>query len=185
MRITGNVIGFDDSAYDRQGRGRIPLVGVICARTRMNGMVLGKVSRDGCDSTKEVIRLVQGRFDRTIGAVLLQGIAFAGFNVVDIHHIAEQLARPVLVVARHQPNLSRIQAALEQVRGGAKKWALIEKAGPMEPCRTVWVQRAGLNLSEAEGILKLCTLEGHQPEALRLAHLIGGGVGRGFSGGRA
>ena len=40
-------------------------------------------------------------------------------------------------------------ALLERVRGGARKWALIEAAGPMEPAAGVMVQRAGLSLDDA------------------------------------
>ena len=48
--------------------------------------------------------LVRGsQFDGHVRAVLLNGIAFGGFNVVDIHALAEALARPVLVVARRAP----------------------------------------------------------------------------------
>ena len=40
------------------------------------------------------------------------------------------------------------QALLTRVRGGAKKWALIEAAGAMEALAGVPVQRAGLSLAE-------------------------------------
>ena len=76
-------------------------------------------------------------------------------------------------------------ALLERVRGGARKWALIERAGPMEPCEGVWVQRAGLSPAEAAGLLRTTSVHGKLPEALRLAHLIAGAIGDGVSRGRA
>ena len=55
----------------------------------------------------------------------MQGIAFAGFNVVDVHTLHCALGLPVLVVARRRPDLAAIRRALvNHVRGGARKWRL-------------------------------------------------------------
>lgn len=126
------------------------------------------------------------KFDGHVQAVLLQGVAVAGFNVVDVVGLSERLQVPVLVVARKQPNFQRIRRTLEtSIPGGATKWRLIERLGPMEPIRDVFVQRAGLSLAEAQRLLSVTTLHGNLPEALRLAHIIAGGVTTGISRGRA
>jgi endonuclease V-like protein UPF0215 family len=184
-RVFSNVVGFDDGPFVRQPRrGTVLLVGAVCARTRLDGVISGRVRRDGTDATARMAELVRGsQFDRHVRAVLLNGIA--GFNVVDIHALAETLARPVLVVARRLPRLDKIRSALALLRGGDRKWALIERAGPMEPVRGVYVQRAGLTLPEADDLLAATTLHGNLPEAVRLAHLIAGGVVTGASRGRA
>ena len=117
--------------------------------------------------------------------MLLGGITFAGFNVVDIHALAAALDRPVLVVARRRPRLPLIQEALAHLPDGARKWAVIERAGPMEPLAGLFVQRAGLTPTEAAELLAATTLHGKLPEPLRLAHLIAGGVVTGTSRGRA
>src|SRR5262249_54879759 len=113
------------------------------------------------------------------------GIAFGGFNVVDIHALASALARPVLVVARRAPRLALIRSALARMPGGARRGRLIERAGPMEPLGGGFVQRAGLSLHEAWHLLQATTLHGNLPEALRLAHLVAGGITTGKSRGRA
>jgi endonuclease V-like protein UPF0215 family len=115
-------------------------------------------------------------------AVLLQGVTVAGFNVVDLPALHAAVDRPVLVVARYQPDLPRIRRAL---RGGARTWALIEAAGPMEPVRGVWIQRAGLSPTEAADLMAATTVHGNVPAPLRLAHLIAGGVTDGHSRDRA
>ena len=119
-------------------------------------------------------------------AILLQGIAVAGFNVVDIHALARLTALPVLVVARRLPRLRAIQRALRRTGAGwQRKWQLIERAGEMEAMRGVYVQRAGLTAPQARQLLAATTLHGKLPEPLRLAHLIAGGVTTGSSRGRA
>lgn len=135
-----NVVGFDDGPFAREHRGDVLLVGAVCAGTRLDGVLTGRVRRDGRNATDVMARLVaESPFRGHIRAVLLQGIAVAGFNVVDVHRLSETLRLPVLVVARKKPSLSTIREALfgpdpshPRVRGAAAKWALIERAGPME-----------------------------------------------------
>jgi endonuclease V-like protein UPF0215 family len=185
-RLT-NVVGFDDGPFLRERRGaQVLLVGAVCARTRLDGVVSGCVRKDGGDATARIAALVRGsQFDRHVRAVLVGGIAVGGFNVIDIHALAEELARPVLVVARRLPRLGLIREALDKLPRGASKWRLIERAGPMEPVGGVFVQRAGLDVDEARDLLRATTLHGHIPEPLRLAHLIAGGIVAGKSRGRA
>lgn len=116
---------------------------------------------------------------------MLQGIALGGFNVVDIQRLHRLVGLPVLVVARKRPGLAAIRAALlGHVPGGARKWALIEKAGPMEPAAGLWVQCAGLSITEAQAAIRSGAVQGKLPEPLRLAHLIAGGLVAGESRGR-
>jgi endonuclease V-like protein UPF0215 family len=182
-----NVVGFDDGPFERARRGgRVLLVGAVCARTRLDGVLAGRVRHDGADATARMEAMLRGSpFDRHARAVLLNGIAVGGFNVVDIHGLAEALGRPVLVVARRPPRMEKIRRALAALPGGARRWALIERAGPMEPVRGLYVQRAGLTLVEARDLLAATTLHGKLPEPLRLAHLIAGGLVTGVSRGRA
>jgi endonuclease V-like protein UPF0215 family len=186
-RLLTNVVGFDDGPFARERRGAgVLLVGAVCARTRLDGVVSGRIRKDGIDATARIAALVRGsQFDGHIRAVLLGGIAVGGFNVIDIHALAAELARPVLVIARRLPRLALIKQALDKLPRGGRKWRLIEQAGAMEPVGSVFVQRAGLELDEARLLLAATTLHGNIPEPLRLAHLIAGGITTGKSRGRA
>jgi endonuclease V-like protein UPF0215 family len=182
-----HVVGFDDAPFERHHRGDVLIVGAVYAGARLEGVLSGKVRRDGINSTAVLTDLVGGsRFYPQLQAVLLQGIAFAGFNVVDIHRLRETLDRPVLVVCRRRPDLDKIrEALLHHVPGGLRKWRLIEQAGPMEPLAGVYVQRAGLSPATAEALLADFARHGRLPEPLRTAHLIAGGIARGESRHRA
>jgi endonuclease V-like protein UPF0215 family len=48
-----------------------------------------------------------------------------------------------------------------------------------------WIQRAGLDMNEARDLVMATTLHGNVPEALRVAHLVAGGITTGRSRGRA
>lgn len=185
-RSFSNVVGFDDSPFDLEHRGDVRVVGAVCARTRLDGVLSTTVRRDGSNATDRLIEVVQAsRFCEHIRAVLLQGIALAGFNVVDLTRLSTTLGLPVLVVVRKQPRMQLVRDALiERTAGGREKWALIEQHGPLERLGALWVQRAGLTLQEASELLAATTSHGHIPEPLRLAHIIAGGIERGASRGR-
>ena len=208
-----NVIGFDDGPFAREHRGRVLLVGAVCSGTRLDGVVSGRIQRDGHDSARRIVEMVQGsQFGAHVQAILLQGIAVGGFNVVDIHRLSDTLGVGVLVVTRRRPDMAAVERALfsdtppgrPRVRGAARKWRLIQAAGDLEllgPSRRalrrsaatgqpalgprLWVQRAGLSLAQARALVLATTLHGNIPEPLRLAHLIAGGVAAGKSRGRA
>jgi endonuclease V-like protein UPF0215 family len=108
-----NVVGFDDAPFKPADRGDVRIFGAICARMRLDGLVSGVVRRDGVNATKRMGELfVQSQFKRSVRAVLLRGIAAAGFSVVAIETLASELCAPVVVVARRTPRLALLRAAL-------------------------------------------------------------------------
>jgi uncharacterized protein len=137
-----NVIGFDDGPFDREHRGDVLLVGAMCSGTRLDGVVAGRIRRDGADAARRMVQVLRAsQFGESVQAVMLQGIAVGGFNVVDIHGLAKALDVPVLVVVRRPPDMAGVRRALfsdvpharPRVPGAVRKWKLIEAAGSLEP----------------------------------------------------
>ncbi|MGH8607266.1 MAG: DUF99 family protein [Gammaproteobacteria bacterium] len=187
VRSFPHVIGFDDAPFSDANRGDVLVVGAVYHGERLSGVLSGKVRRDGANATRVLAGLVRGsRFYPQLHAVLLQGIAVAGFNVVDLDGLHDALGIPLLVIARRRPDLNAMRRALfERVPGGVRKWRLIERAGPMESLAGLFVQRKGLALSEAERLMHRFAINGHIPEPLRTAHLIAAGIALGQSRHRA
>ncbi len=181
-----HAIGFDDAPFDRGHRGDVPVVGVAFAGTVMHGVVTGRVRRDGANSARTLAELVlDGPYRDHLQLIFLQGVALAGFNVVNAFWLHRQTGLPVVIVARRQPDYARVRSALiGRVRGGAAKWRLIERLGPMRPVAGVWVQCVGIELTAAADAVERFTVTGHIPEPLRAAHLIAGAMTRGYSRGR-
>jgi endonuclease V-like protein UPF0215 family len=178
-----HVVGFDDAPFERAHRGNVMVVGAVYAGPKLEGVLSCRVRRDGANATRAIASCVsKSRFGIQLHAILLQGIAFAGFNVVDVAALHEATGIPVVVVSRRRPDLERIRSALTRhVPGGMRKWALIERAGPMESVAGVFVQRAGISRDDADRLLRGLQLSGKLPEPLRTAHLIAGGVTLGES----
>jgi hypothetical protein len=186
VRRLSNTVGFDDAPFARSHRGAVPVVGAVFADRHFDGVLVAAVEKDGADATAVLAATIAGsRFHEHIHLVLLQGVTLAGFNVVDARALSEQVARPVLVVARRGPDLDAVRRALEaRLPGGAAKWRMIERLGPMEPCAGVYVQRVGLTAAQAAAVVERLAIHGRIPEPLRVAHLIAGALARGASRGR-
>jgi endonuclease V-like protein UPF0215 family len=186
-RTIAHTLAFDDAPFARAHRGPVLVVGTAFAHLRLEGVLALRVLRDGTDATAAIAAaVVRSKFGAATDVILLQGIALAGFNVVDIRALAETLTVPVLVVMRRPPRFEKIRRALlERTPGGGTKWDLVQRAGPPEAVAGVYVQRAGLDLRLAGQIVSALAVNGRIPEPLRVAHLIAGGVTTGESRGRA
>lgn len=153
------------------------IVGAVYSGIRLEGVLAGRVRRDGVNATREISRMVaRSRFFDHLQVILLQGIALAGFNVVDIGALHKQLGRAVMVVVRRLPDQDAVRRALiEKVPGGSCKWRLVEQAGPIEPIAGLYVQRVGLDADDAAGLIRRLAINSDVPEPLRTAHMIASG----------
>lgn len=178
-----HVIGFDDAPFAPSYRGDVRLVGAIYAGSRLEGIVSGRVRRDGANATRVISSLVAGsRFAPHLQAVMLQGVTVAGFNVVDLERLHLDLQLPIIAVARRRPDLPAIRdALLSNVPGGGRKWRIIERLSPMEAAAGVFIQRAGIEFEAAQTLVAALALHSRIPEPLRAAHLIAAGIERGES----
>ena len=180
------VIGFDDGPFQRRPGAVVPVVGVVCSGTRFEGLVWGRVRKDGWSATQEVCRLLEGgKFLPQLHLVLLDGIAFGGFNVVDLPRLAQRLGKPCVAVMRRMPDMEAVERALRHLPRPEKRLELLRRAGPIHQRGGFTFQVQGAEPEWVAEALKRLTDRGNVPEALRLAHLIGSAVITGESSKRA
>lgn len=187
MKRYTNLIAFDDAPFPHHQAGTVKIVGTVYANQRLDGVLIGEVTKDGDDASDEIIRLVgESKFAQHVQLIMLQGITLAGFNVVDVFKLNEQLHVPILIVSRRQPDMKATrQALLEKISNGAQKWAIIERLGAMRQFDHVYTQSVGLKAEEIAATIRQFTQHGHIPEPIRVAHLIAGALAQGISQGRA
>ncbi|WP_163832811.1 endonuclease dU [Spartinivicinus ruber] len=175
-------IGFDDAPFKKHQHQQVNISGIICNNTRFEGMLWQTITRDGFDSTEVLIDCVKAsKFHPQINVILLDGIAFGGFNIVDLPRLANELERPCITVMRKQPDLTAIKQALQNLSNWQARWQLIQNAGPIHAIHPFYFQTQGTSPNIAAQILSRLTDQGHVPEALRIAHLIGAAIKTGES----
>lgn len=179
-------IGFDDAPFERGSSEPVGVAGVVCKETRFDGMVWGEVEADGWDATDRLVDLLtDGKFLPQLHVVLLDGIAFGGFNVVDLPALAARLDVPCLAVMRNRPDFEAIERALQHTEDPDERRATMEDAGPVYESGHAYFQVQGASVATARRVLDQLTVTGKIPEPIRIAHLVATAVGHGESGRRA
>jgi len=184
---TIRVIGFDDMPFGKERGGPVNVSGIVCAGVKFEGMVYGTLTKDGTDATDVISELILGsKFHEQVHVVLLDGIAFGGFNVVDLPELYARVQRPCVAVMRKEPDFAAIERALEHFEDGVQRRRLMTLAGE------VWTRYAPhvfQVVGEEPGVvaqaLDTLVYQGNVPEALRMAHLIGSAIKTGESSNRA
>jgi len=184
------IIAFDDGPFEFGKKGKCILVGVIFrGGSFMDGLLKTDIEIDGSDAQEKIIKSVKGTRHKDIRLIMLDGITFGGFNTVDIKELYKQTGLPVIVVNRKKPDFERFKAALKKLPHAGQRLQAVESAGPVFWVKLngkrVCFQCTGLNIKEAEKIIKLATIHSLIPEPLRVAHLIATGIVLGESVGRA
>ena len=189
MKRQVRVLGIDDSPFEF-GDGKSLVVGALVrAPGYLEAVMRTEVTVDGADATERVVGMVLGsRYREQVKAVMLDGIALAGFNVVDIDALHEALEVPVLTVTRDPPDMEGIQSALEKHFDDWRERLAIVTRHPLRRIRTtskpLYASGVGLTWKEFEELVALSTVRGVVPEPVRVAHLISSAMARGESYGR-
>jgi len=180
------VIGFDDAPFVRRRGSRVAISGIVCANTHFEGMVWGYVRQDGWNATDTICKLLIGsKFLPQLHILLLDGIAFGGFNVIDLRKLSQQLALPCVAVMRRLPDLFAVETAMRRLPQPEKRWKILKRAGTIYEFPPFYFQVCGERKEVTAAVLQKLTDCGNVPEALRLAHLIGAAVIKGESGSSA
>ena len=180
------VVGVEDGGFSRklQGRGSQKAL-FICALLRgtwINDLQTDIITVDGLDATEKLSSMLhRWSFD----AVMLAGVSFAGFNLVDPTVVFEEFNKPVIVVSRTKPDNIAVESALRQHFEDWKvRWGVFEKLGPVwevvsmpnEP--PVYVEVVGAELDWASKLIRAASLCCRVPEPVRVARLVARGLTR-------
>ena len=180
------VIGFDDAPFVRHTTKAVAVAGIVCALTRIEGMLWGEIEADGWNSTEQLTQMLLGsKFHPQLHLVLLDGIGMGGLNLIDLPLLTQQLQLPCVAVMRKFPKLKKMREAISLLPHPEKRLQILAKAGKIYSYPPFYFQVCGLSAELTVRILRRLTDRGNVPEALRLAHLIASAVINGQSGKRA
>jgi endonuclease V-like protein UPF0215 family len=190
MKPQGRVLGIDDAPF-RWTDETTDVVGVVVrAPAYIEGVLHDVVRVDGDDALEVLSRMIlRSRHREGLSLVLLDGIALAGFNVVDIRALHRRIRVPVATITRKEPDLDAMVRVLERkFPDGARRAALVRRDA-LHAIETghkpLYATFAGTDLETLRDALARCTVRGVLPEPLRVAHLIATALRKGESHGRA
>jgi len=184
------IIGIDDGHFDKDKDKKALIVGVIMRGSRqIDGVLSNYVEVDGDDSTDKIIEMIRRTTHiNQLRIIMTNGISFAGFNIIDMNRIFEELKLPVIAVIRKKPDMEKFISALKKVRNFEKKLEILKKLPEPKPVRTkygtTYFQNVGISDEEAREIILKTSINSRIPEPVRVAHLIAMGVTLGYSRGK-
>jgi len=176
------VLGIDDGKFLPHTKGDVLVVGVVFrGGCFIDGIMHTKIAIDGLDATEKIASMIIGSpHRRQLRLVMLSGVTFGGFNIVDIKKLNSITELPVLVLTRDKPDLDAIHSALKNLTATEKRWQIILAAGEIYEVKNkgskLYMELAGLSLADAQTILELTSTRSSFPEPLRVAHLIASGI---------
>ena len=178
------ILGIDDSVFTPRTKGKADIVGVVYRGGQwLDGIMRTQVEIDGLDATEKIATMIKNSpHDEQIRVIMLDGITFAGFNIVDIKELFQKTGLPVITVTREKPNFEDIKKALKNLPDYEKRWEAMKNAGKIFKVQTregeepIYVGVAGISETDAEKILKKTSTRSNIPEALRVAHIIASGL---------
>ena len=176
------LIGIDDAPFIPRTAGTTRIFGVVCRGSlRIEGILQTMITIDGLDSTQKISEMIlNSPHYGQLRVIILAGITFGGFNVVDVNQLFEITGLPIIVVCEKQPDLESIKIAIQNTSNWEERWQLIEASGqfyeyfPKANVKNpIFFQITGLDLKDARQILKISTGVSAIPEPIRVAHMIG------------
>jgi uncharacterized protein len=174
------ILAVEDSPFNREEKKNL-IVGVIGREQLIEGVLSAHVAVDGDDATERLIKMVKrSRFKEQIALIVLNGITFAGLNVVDLVQVNKELKVPIMAITRKRPRVTILSSVLKKYGNKSKLAKLKRIRENIEIIKAggYYAQVIGINEKEAQKILPKCA------ELLRTAHLISSGVTTGESRGR-
>ncbi|AEH25391.1 endonuclease dU [Pyrococcus yayanosii] len=180
------VVGFDDGTFSFKATGdKTILVGVVMKGAKeVVGVLTRWITVDGLDATDAIIDAVLRSRFKDLRVIMLRGITYAGFNVVDVERVFEETGLPVVIVIKKRPDVGAMEVALRKhFPDAALRISLIRKLGPIRELipGKLFYQVWGIEPEKAVEIIRVTRKGALVPEPLRLAHMIASAVMTGES----
>jgi len=192
--LTGNQVmkcfaGIDDGFFRRGWRETLLVLAAHCLTDSGDLcpclVASTTVTIDGMDVTDKAVSLVEeAKRSLSLGAVLVDTVVFAGFNILDAKRLYRETGVPVIVVYWYPPNREAVESAL---RRHFEDWRR-----RLNLLKDVWDKLIALECSKGKLLVApygvsaedawsiVCDLQVYtrQPEPLFTAHVIASSLSR-------
>ena len=176
------LLGVEDGSFEAFSESSIStyLCGVVWDSGVIRDVRLSEISVDGLDATDRLLEIMDGL---DLDAVILGGITFAGFNIIDPFRVFDEIMVPLIVYSGVKPdNESMYQALKKNFVDWEARWSIVERLGDVHETVSlqgepkIYFEVVGCTLSWAEEVLRSAALISRIPEPVRAAGIIARGL---------
>jgi endonuclease V-like protein UPF0215 family len=177
------LLGVEDGSFRADERSAPQLSLLCCVEMcsgRVEGVRLTRIEVDGFDATERLLEVLEGV---DVDAIILGGITFAGFNMVDPSAVNRATGIPVIVYSGKMPDSEEMLRALRRhFPDWERRWRVVEGLGeihsttprPGEP--PIFFEVVGASPDWAKEVLRNTAVISRIPEPVRVAGLVARGL---------
>jgi len=179
------VVGVEDGGFFREPSGgatqKALFVCVLLHGNWIEDFQVDEITVDGLDASKKLVSMLH---HWTFHAVMLAGVSFAGFNLVDPMLVFEEFGKPVVIISRTKPdNVAVKNALLRHFEDWQIRWGIFERLGLIHEVSIInevplYVEVVGEDIEWANELIRASAACCRIPEPIRVARLIARGLTR-------
>ena len=183
IKPVSRCIGIDDGPFPPKTDDKVryaPLLAVWLNGAHLQYLRTNWITVDGLNATRKAQLLLKNSQHIP---VLLSGVTFGGFNIIDPWKIQKNTKAPVIIVIGSRPDNRAVKRALSRhFPDWKERWDLIRSLGPLHHVRImanegpVFFERFGCSVQDAALILKGSAFVSQVPEPLRVAGILARGL---------
>jgi endonuclease V-like protein UPF0215 family len=178
-----SIVGVEDGSFKAfQPDQKTLLCAVKMIGDRISDVRLRKISVDGTDATTVLLEML---FNLQCDLVILGGISFAGFNVVNAFKVNNEIGKPIIIYSSEMPNSDSVKSALmTHFHDWLDRWSSIEDLGKVYQVMTkfnsskIFYEVVGASPDWAKKVLEISAYLSRTPEPVRIAGLIARGLSK-------
>lgn len=176
------ILGIDYHSFTLRRTRKAILIGIVFrGGLWLDGVMKTEVEVDCLDVTDKIADMIETspHYDQ-LRVIMLNGVTFAGFNVVNVRRLFELTGLPVIALVRGEQNMKDIKAALKNLPDWEERGKAIQDGGELVKMSlnrtTINILISGIAKEDAEKIVKMSCTRSSMPEPLRVAHIVASGL---------
>jgi endonuclease V-like protein UPF0215 family len=104
------VVGVEDGSFQKGIPSQTLLAVVLFKGLKVESVQIMKTTVDGLDATQKLVTTLR---PWTFRALILGGVSFTGFNVIDPTVVHKEFGKPVIIISRTKPDNKAVKRALQ------------------------------------------------------------------------
>jgi endonuclease V-like protein UPF0215 family len=177
------VLGVEDGSFKAFNRNKSQytlLCGVETESNHIKNVRLENIEVDGLDATEKLLKMLR---NREIDVIILGGVTFAGFNIIDPNKVFNETGISLIIYSGVRPDSEKIFYALKKhFDDWEKRWKILSSLGSVNKIKIlnreppIYFEAIECSPEFAEKILRKSTVLSRIPEPVRIAGIIARGL---------